>query len=210
MEFMIVGMANKFYPTDSWSGNNCNFTLSKKISERHTLYGHCNGKPVSIGLSTSEGECGSGWCIATWADITIDNVEQFPPFSHVPCQSPMKITFDPRSDKINCEAFDFSLYGDDEYYPSGYYSINLEKFKQTPRYSSKRVVYVFCGASGLGKTYLAGKLKDMEVYETDSNKDLPDVIYADVVVLGNKYNHEIENVKNKLFENPCVRICRLE
>lgn len=208
--FNIVGMTNTFYVKDSWNGHNCNFTITKMVGERHTLYGHSDGKPISISLSEFEGECSSGWCIASWADIIVNEVKEFPPFSYFPCKSPMEITFDSANDYIDCAAFEYSSHGDDEYYPSGYYSINFENFKQTPRYSDKRVVFVFCGASGLGKTYLAGKLEEVDVYETDSNKDLPDVIYADVVVVGNKYKHEIEDVKNKLFENPCVRICRFE
>ena len=58
--------------------------------------------------------------------------------------------------------------------------------------------YVLHGDSCAGKSYLASKLDDFEVYETDSNKDLPDEITAQIIVVGNKYGHTPDEVKGKI------------
>lgn len=45
---------------------------------------------------------------------------------------------------------------------------------------------------------MAHKLSDMIIFETDSFEKLPEKIIADIVVIGNKYKHEIDNVKNRI------------
>lgn len=210
----IVGMTNTYHVTEKWEGHNCDFTVTKVIGEKHALYGYSEGTrtPVCIRLSEHEGQCSSGWCASSWANIDIDEVDNFPPFSFVPStpNRQLQIMIDSEENDIQCEAFEFSRYGSDEYYPSGYYLINFDAFQKTPRYSDRRVVFVFCGASGVGKSYLAGTMRNVEVYETDSKETLPDVIYSDIVVIGNKYKYSIEDIKRRLFENPTVRVCTIE
>lgn len=50
----------------------------------------------------------------------------------------------------------------------------------------------------------------MEVYETDSNENLPPSITASIVVLGNKHNHSIEDIKTKLFGEVEVQIVEFQ
>ena len=208
-EFIIIGITNKFYVTEDLERYDDAPVVKKMISEKHKLYGYSKGKAICISLS--EQTCSGGSCVNRYAKLKIKRLinyyYKFPSFSYT-CE-PLKITFCPDDDEIKSDAFEFSAYGLDEYYPSGYYSIHFEKFKQTPRYSPKRIVFLICGKSGIGKSFLADKLK-LDVYETDSNHELPDVIYEEVVVIGNKYNYTIEDVKKRLFENPTVRVCKLE
>lgn len=210
----IVGMTNTYHVTEHWEGHNCDFTVTKVIGEKHDLYGYSGTTrtPVCIRLSSYEGQCGSGWCASSWANLDIEEVDHFPPFSFVPStpNKQFQITINPEEDFIKCEAFEFSSYGYDEYYPAGYYFLNFDVFQKTPRYSDKRVVFVFCGESGVGKSYLTGMMRNVKVYETDSKETLPDVIYEDVVVIGNKYDYSIDDIKSRLFENPTVRVCTIE
>lgn len=215
--FVISGLTNTFYVTDEWDcGANNEFVIKKKVGEKHSLYGYERDSKqlIAIHLSDSEGQCCSGWCTATFADIKIDNVNRFPSFSFIPTKH-LEITLDINkgSEEINCkcEAFSFSEFGGDGYYPSGYYSINYDVFKTTPRYSDKRVVYVFQGPSGIGKSFITGKLDNsVTVFETDSCNELPSVIYEDIVVLGNKHGYSLDDIKSRLFKDPIVRICKMD
>jgi hypothetical protein len=107
--------------------------------------------------------------------------------------------FNENSDYINNEVFTYNFDGGDSYYPWGSYSVNMELFKETPRHKSERPVWIFKGDSNLGKSFIASKLNELTTYETDSNEKLPNVITEDVIVLGNKYNHNLEDIKDKIF-----------
>lgn len=67
----------------------------------------------------------------------------------------------------------------------------------------KRPVWILSGASGTGKStfgYILNK-EGRKVYETDSTKDgnLPEEIWADVIVIGNKWkNITVDEVKKHL------------
>lgn len=62
-------------------------------------------------------------------------------------------------------------------------------FEKTARVMEKRPVWVFAGASGLGKSTLGMLLASQGkvVYETDANKELPELILADIIVAGNRH-----------------------
>lgn len=206
----IIGMVNTFYVVDTCDGHNCDFTWTKDVGEKHALYGYSqNDDKVKIQLEMSEGECSSGWTVASYATLDISNVNKFPPFSHVPINRAITISIDPDEDDIDCEAFSFSAEGSNEYYPCGSYTIK-DVFNTTPRHHSNRIVYVFYGPSGVGKSYIADHLSELSVYDTDCNEALPDVIYTDVVVVGNKYKHSIDDVTGRLFKEPIVRMCEFK
>lgn len=63
-----------------------------------------------------------------------------------------------------------------------------EMFEKTLRMMEGRPVWIFAGASGLGKSTLGRflELQGKVVYETDSDLRLPNVIMADVIVAGNR------------------------
>lgn len=62
------------------------------------------------------------------------------------------------------------------------------------------IVWVFTGASNLGKSYLAHKMGDLKIFETDSCDDinLIDQIDADIVVLGNKHKYSFDMIQSKI------------
>lgn len=99
--------------------------------------------------------------------------------------------------------FTVSFDGDDSYYPSGYSYVKEELFTELPRAMKKRPVWIFNGASGTGKSTFGCILGETnyEVYETDSAKDgnLPEEIWADMIVVGNKWkNITVDEVKKHL------------
>lgn len=94
--------------------------------------------------------------------------------------------------------------GDDPYYPSGYGYVNLDLFKELPRAMNKRPVWIFKGQSALGKSTIASDLLENSVFETDSVDELPDDIYQDVIVLGNRSGFTVDDVKAHLFGDPKV------
>ena len=62
---------------------------------------------------------------------------------------------------------------------------------------SERPVWIFKGLSGLGKSSLAAE-SGKKVFETDSVEKLPNKIWADVVVIGNKHNFSLKAIKQRL------------
>ena len=62
---------------------------------------------------------------------------------------------------------------------------------------SERPVWIFEGSSGLGKSSLAA-MSGEKVFETDSVKKLPEQIWADIVVIGNKRGFSVETIKQCL------------
>lgn len=68
------------------------------------------------------------------------------------------------------------------------------------RIKEKRPVWIFKGGSGLGKSYISSFCRDFKnIYETDCSESLPDVIYSDIIVLGNKYKFSEDEIKLRLF-----------
>lgn len=82
-------------------------------------------------------------------------------------------------------------------------SINSKFFKlakKNDRVLEKRPVWIFKGDSGLGKSYISSYLVEFKsIYETDSSETLPNVIYDDIIVLGNKYNFSEEDIVSRLY-----------
>lgn len=209
---LIVGLRTEKYIDTEVSGHNCNFVYTKAEFTKHILCGvNDDGSKVEITLHRTEGECGSGWTTASFGHITVTNVSKFNGFTHVPVKMLEIPDFNVESDEIDNEIFSMSSYGGDNYYPSGYYSVNMDLFIECPgRVKEKRPVWIFQGNSGTGKSFLASRLNSMNIYETDTSETLPEIIDASVVVLGNKYQFSIEDVKSKLFGDVEVTVVTFE
>jgi len=207
----ILAMRIEKYVGQTVSGHNCDFEYTDEVKTRHVLLGldEKNNK-VAITLWDEEGECGSGWTTASWGHISIEYIDRFEGYTHkakgvieIPGISADKYN---DYDDIHNDVFEVTYDGGDSYYPSGYYNVKEELFIETDRYCDERTVWVFKGESALGKSYIAGKLEGLTVYETDSAPYLPDEIVQDVVVLGNKYDFNIDEVRGSLLGTPQVVI----
>ena len=76
-----------------------------------------------------------------------------------------------------------------------------EMFEKTPRMMEKRPVWIFAGNSGLGKSTIGRflELQGKVIYETDSDHRLPNIIMADVIVVGNRN-------KSLTIDDICARL----
>ena len=155
-------------------------------------------------LSKEYGICGSGWTTATWGSLKVKKVKRFEGYNLIPKNPLLYIDFNPTdyySDETN-ELFTVNHTFGDPYYPSGWYSINMDILEKSSRYKSKRPVFVFQGPSAIGKTTLASKFNDtVRIFETDGYDKLPNKIIADVIVLGNKHNYTKQDLLNRVDQS---------
>jgi hypothetical protein len=214
----IVGLREIHYIAKKIHGHNTSFEEYLESDIKHVVFAKLGETKLAIALEMREHECGSGWCVSCTCYITVDEVSEFGPMSYIP-RRPLSITLPLEIsdgtihlqcvDTLDNEVFYYSHIGGDAYYPSGYYTIDLDNFEKTARCKETRPVWIWKGQSGAGKSYLSQALVDdnITVYETDSCVELPDHIYADVIVLGNKYAHSVEEIKKRLIDEPEVYIC---
>ena len=104
---------------------------------------------------------------------------------------------------ISNNVFSYSENGNDEYYPAGYVNVNMDLFTEGKRAFNDRPVWIFYGDSASGKSTLGYYLSENKVVlETDSLEEskLPDKIWADIIVVGNKYNITVQDIAPHLPE----------
>ena len=210
MKVNVIGLRIEKYIGKEVSGHNCDFTYKDAIFDKHVICGiKEDGTKIETSLSQTEDICGSGWTTATYGNIDIKIVNKFNGFGYVPI-NPIFYDEDiniPKEDDecygdkdvIDKGVFVCSIYGEDLYYPSGYVKVKMELFKKTVRVHDKRPVWIFKGDSNAGKSFLSSKLKDLKIYETDINNELLEVITQDVIILGNKYSHTINDIDKRIL-----------
>jgi hypothetical protein len=198
----IVGMKIEKYVGTVVDGHNCDFEYRDAELEKHILFGVLSdAKKVKITLSETFGECYSGWTTASWGNVDVEYVTHFGGYTFRPKKEILIDDLLPGQipDDISNDVFSYSKDGGDEYYPGGSYHVNMDLFIETVRHKEKRPVWIFKGSSNAGKSFLASNLSGLSVYETDASDVLPDVITEDVIVLGNKYLFNVEEIREKLF-----------
>lgn len=186
----VIGKWNKYYEIELYESYNVDYYV--------TVCGHCNLKRVNDINITHKVKDIQFFKLPRFIkgyDIrTIKHSEQISLFDERE-QDVQNIIID--------NIFEADYDGGDYWYPDGFVRVNMELFEEpNHRQKDKRPVWLFKGGSGLGKTYLAYLIKDgnsyKRVYDTDKDDELPDVITADVIVLGNKYDFTIEDIKSRI------------
>lgn len=137
--------------------------------------------------------CPSLWTTASYGKMKLIEFNKNIPLTHIP-KKKINIILDVKTKKCDNEVFEFLKVGD-KWYPSGYVKIHLDNFNRTSRAKYNRMVWIFTGKSESDKLYLGSKLKDLLIYKTNSHESLPNKIYADVIILGNKFNYNYEDIK---------------
>ena len=214
----IKGMNIERYIGENIKGHNLDFEYYKDVLTRHIIYGiKEDGQRVSITLYEEYGECGSGLTTASWGHMEVKNIDKFPPFGYKANENIPDIKINDTEDVIYRgkgfynEVCDISYDGGDNYYPSGGYRVDMQFFTKTARANDKRLVWLFRGKSALGKSFLAGTIQGLKVYETDISEELPKRLEADVVVMGNKYKHTLEEIKERIIgENKLIIVDFIE
>jgi hypothetical protein len=219
----IIGLRIEKYIGTEVTGQNCDFDYHDAEFERHILLGVLSdNRKVKITLWEEQGECGSGWCCASWGHMQVDEVTNFGGYTYIskkeliiddikPNASIEDIDSDDSEDwNINNKVFNVSYCGGDCYYPGGSYNVDINLFTETSRHKDKRPVWIFKGESNSGKSFIASHLNKLSVYETDSSNILPDIIKEDVIVLGNKYKFAINDIKERIFGDCEICIVNFE
>lgn len=187
------------------------------------LIEHGSRKKYILHGWTEHGMCSSGYTTATWGYVDLKPVKNFGSMTHKWIGKSEPTGWDPDADiedgvhpgnglirldvekpsDFKCEEFGWQYDGGDGYYPRGGFSVNLEYFQQVSlRGRTKPLIYLLVGGSNLGKSTLAGHLKDLEVYETDQAEEFDKkMAYADVIVVGNKHGHHAQDVKKFFTED---------
>lgn len=164
-----------------------------------------------IELWTEYTECPSGYTSATLGYITKYPVNDFGPFSYTVI-NPVFLQINDqfvnyteldqlfKYEEIKTNVFEYSSTDNDEWYPRGYTKINFDLFRKAGRAMDKKPVWILVGESGTGKSSLAWKIKlnstGFTIYETaalKSKDELPDVIVADIIVVGNKLDISVND-----------------
>lgn len=214
----IIGLEIEKYVGAIVKGHNCDFEYEEAELKRYRLVFKSGW---SLVLWEEYGECSSGWSTASWGNWEWRTVRK--PFSYVPQSGPMEAEIkegegdndeeaswewpynDDEGKVIEIKTADGTcvakaVYAGDYYYPSGYVEVNTELFRATKRTmpEDERPVWIFRGASGLGKSSLAADLSGKKVFETDSVQELPSKIWADIIVVGNKKHFSLKAIKRRL------------
>lgn len=204
--YEVVGLRVEKYVGTAVSGHNFDFTYSPEILQRHVLLLKHYSTKYELTLQTDEGECGSGWCTAFYGRFDFKQVTNFAGKTHRILKGitlNLQVNTETGSlDYTDNALFSFSEDGEDEYYPLGGYEINMSLFEEIPMTNIKRPVHIFIGDSNACKSTLAA-LTGKEILETDYTgiNDLPEVITADIIVVGNKFIVDVnKDIIPKIFD----------
>lgn len=72
----------------------------------------------------------------------------------------------------------------------------------------ERPVFVFFGDSCLCKSFIASKT-GMTKYETDLSLELPERIYAEVIVIGNRSGFTYEDVYERIYDRDNCKVIKV-
>lgn len=220
-KFLVVGLRVEKYIGQNVKGFNCNFEYYDEEMERYHIYLRNESNELyRVSLEEEYGECGSGWCAASWGVMDVEKLEKNEPFTHRvnPKKSPLYIEGDLGPNEyghlrllsghggneiFESDVFTYYENDGDVYYPCGSVSVNMDYFIPLKRAMEKRPVYIFRGNSGLGKSTIAST-SSLTVFETDSVEELPDTISADIVVIGHKKEFDESEIISRLVGDPKV------
>ena len=208
-EFLVLGLRDEIYKGEQVDGHNCDFEYTDVDKVRHViLLKTPYGEKYELSLWDEEGECGSGWCTASFGYYELKKVTNFAGKTHK-IISEQKVVFDESASDIKTDVFACIEEGGDSYYPSGYVGVNYELFEKIEnRGFDKRPVLVFYGDSNSMKSHVAA-LTGKSVYETDyelGKGNLPDIIVQDIVVIGNKYQVDLDDIKSRLVNCEVIEV----
>ena len=201
--YKVVGLREEKYIGQEVSGHNCDFEYTDTEMIRHVilLVQKDTGQKVELTLSETQGECGSGWCTASWGESEFNEVETFAGKTHTLKQEFLVDVKEGMYD-FKCELFSVDYDGGCEYYPFGGYSVNLEAFEEVWKGKlDKRPVHIFHGDSNSCKSHLAA-LTGRTIFETDSvpsKEHLPKVLTQEIIVVGNRWKCDLQDIKHRLF-----------
>lgn len=222
MIYKIVGLRVENILGQDVSGHNLDFEYTDVINYRYVflLVDDCNRKS-ELALWQSEGECGSGWCTASFDHFNWEYVANFLGKTHN-IKDGFPKTFNTLytvEDGVGSfEIKNVVTYSESDciYYPNGLVSVNMDAFEKVcdNRGFDKIPCHILIGESNTGKSYFGSIIENSNHtrFETDANDELPDYIKADVIVVGNKHGLDesdiLSRIDTDLYEPIIVRFSR--
>lgn len=205
-DYTVVGLRVEKYVGAHVSGHNFDFTHEPEIQTRHVLLLKHYSWKYELTLQTDEDECGSGWCTASYGRFNFKSVSNFAGKTHrILKETTLNLDVNTDTDQLyytENKVFSFDEDGGDSYYPCGDYDIDMSLFEEIPMTNIKRPVHIFIGDSNTCKSTLAA-LTGKEILETDYTgiNNLPEVITADIIVVGNKFTVDVnKDIIPKVFD----------
>jgi len=131
MKYKVVGLRVEKYLGTTCEGHNCDFVYGEEERDRHVilLKGVDSGECVELTLSEEEGECGSGWCTASYGEYNWEVVDTFAGKTHTIKEDlTLEISENDLGNDVVTSIFTYSPWGGCGYYPSGYYEVDMNKF----------------------------------------------------------------------------------
>jgi len=170
-----------------------------EMSQYEILFKEWSIKKICT-LSNDYWDCPSGRTSATWWDKKIKSVSDFWEIHFKPIN---KIELDNIDDFINVSNDWWDIR-----YPSWYACIKdefINLFEKTNRYKEKRQVYIFTWNSWKWKSYIWRK-SSIRVFETDIYDKLPNEITEEIIVLWNKHNFTLKEIKSKINNSDIIEV----
>ena len=128
----IIGMTSEQYDQVYLEGHNCRFERKERPATRYFLYAEDvnTGNHCRILLDEDySNECYSGWTTASFGILEKEAVDTIPELSYVPIVE-TTLEIDCTAKNFKCDLFYYSHTGGDEYYPSGYVNVDMDKFRE--------------------------------------------------------------------------------
>ena len=128
-EYLVLGAYPFLYVGTSVSGHNCDFEYKKEIREGYKLCVTKDNEDYTLSLTVEEGECGSGWCTASWGHCNLVKSNTKEKITLVPKSGFELIEFEDGYDDVDNELFSVSYDGGDSYYPVGHAYLHMDNWE---------------------------------------------------------------------------------
>lgn len=200
--FDVVGVARIPYIGKGVDGHNCDFNYYPMLMIAwQVLMTSTYGQRYVLNTWEEHGECSSGWCTARWGHYSIYRLDTNESLSLTHTTKRSLSIRVKSGDDIKSELLDINTYGSDAYYPNGHVTVDEDLLEPTGRGHNHPLTYVLRGDSNLTKSTLGHKINmfnEYGVYETDTSPELPDQLPHGVIVMGNKYTHDLDSVRESI------------
>jgi len=180
-----------------------NEQYNEKIIDVYEFLLSENGKKYIQTIYLEEGMCYSGYCGSEWLHYTDPKeVEDFGTIHYIPKGN---LEFYNIITDFDGNDFYTAYENDCRYYPSANLKINFNNWEETGRQKTKKQIYIFVGASSLGKSYIAHNTT-LKVFETDAEQLFGLDESYDIIVAGNKHKITLEDIKNILPDVELIKV----
>ena len=145
------------------------------------------------------GMCGSGYCTAETLNEDVEVIKEVGSLHYTP---KVPVHWENRTSSGGNDFYELYENGC-SYYPAASININFSNWRSTKRGKEVKPLYVFCGESAIGKSYV-GRHSTLKVLETDYldvciySLDPANYVDYEIVVLGNKRGVSVEDLKEYL------------